>query len=284
MRQLRDKTILDTMCCPICKSGFVLKDGKALACTGTRTHCYDLSASGYVNLASSKQSGGGDSKEAVRARSEFLNLGYYEPIAKALASVCSNYKPNGGVLLDAGCGEGYYSNFLARENFGVIGIDISKFAVDAASKRLAREGFDNFLFSVASVFELPVMSDSIDVVTNVFAPCAESEYSRVLKENGILVVLWAGEKHLWGLKNALYDKTHQNSERADLPTDMVLVDTRRVSYMTQIKGNEQIKALFGMTPYYWRTSPKDADKLSHIDMLETEIDIMISVYKKEGKK
>ncbi len=280
MRQLSDKCILNAMRCPICKSELFLEGGKSLFCLGERKHCYDLSASGYVNLASSAQSGGGDSKEAVRARSAFLDRGYYEPIAVSLADICAEYKC-GGVLLDAGCGEGYYSSFLADKGFSVIGVDISKFAVDAASKRLARLGKDNSFFSVASVFELPIKDGSLDVITNVFAPCAETEYARVLKDGGILVVVWAGERHLWGLKSAIYDKTHENSERADLPICMKLIRSERVSYTARIDGNEQIKALFAMTPYYWRTSPSDASKLDGLEGLETEIDIIISVYKKE---
>ena len=51
-----------------------------------------------------------------------------------------------------------------------------------------------------------------------------------------------------------------------------------------LTDNAQIMSLFAMTPYYWRTSPEDAEKLSAINELSTEVDIIISVYKNEKDK
>ncbi len=42
-----------------------------------------------------------------------------------------------GCLLDAGCGEGYYSIGLAASGFAVMGFDLSKYAVDAAARARA---------------------------------------------------------------------------------------------------------------------------------------------------
>jgi 23S rRNA (guanine745-N1)-methyltransferase len=53
---------------------------------------------------------------------------------------------------------------------------------------------------VASIFALPVQNASLDAVTNLFAPCAEEEFLRVLKPNGHLLLVGAGERHLMGLK------------------------------------------------------------------------------------
>ncbi len=282
MRQLSDKKIIDILRCPLCGAAMQTK-GNSLLCLGQRTHCYDVASSGYVNFCSPDKSGGGDSKQAVRARSEFLNLGYYENVARALAEECERCLPQGGVLIDAGCGEGYYASFLADKGFSVFGTDLSKFAVDAASKRLARGESDNFFFATASVFEMPVADSSADVITNVFAPCAEKEFSRVLKKDGILAIAFAGERHLWGLKNAIYDTANINTERADLPKSMTHLGDRRITYTVNIEGNAQIMSLFAMTPYYWRTSQADMEKLNALDRLTTEVDIIISLYRNDIK-
>ncbi len=278
MRLLSDEKIIDILRCPVCGEAMAVR-GASLVCAGGRRHCYDIASSGYVNLCSPAHSGGGDSKQAVRARSAFLDLGYYRPVADALADVCVRHAPKGGVLIDAGCGEGYYSQALAKKGFSVFGADLSKFAVDAASKRLGREQMENFFFATASVFELPVADSSADVITNVFAPCAEAEYARVLKSDGILAVVWAGERHLWGLKSAIYESAHANTQRADLPSNMTKLDEMRVSYSIELGSNDQILSLFAMTPYYWRTSVSDVEKLRGLDSLTTEVDIIISVYK-----
>ena len=182
-------------------------------------------------------------------------------------------------IIDAGCGEGYYSMFPAREGYSVLGCDLSKFAVDAASKRAVREGIDNAFFVAASVFSLPVADGSVGAILNIFAPCAEEEYRRALSDNGTLVVAWAGENHLMGLKKALYDVANTNQERADLPKNMIKTDEERLSFTVSLESSEQIQSLFSMTPYYWRTSPTDAQRVMELEHLTTEIDIMLSVYK-----
>ena len=283
MKILKDQNIIKALCCPICKAPMTVKvsTGASLVCGGKKTHCYDFASSGYVNLSSPVQSGGGDSKQAVKARTEFLELGYYQPVAEKLAELCERHSKEKGLLVDAGCGEGYYSCFLAEKGFSVFGADLSKFATDAAAKRFSRKELYNGLFAASSVFELPIGDGSVDCVTNVFAPCAEDEFSRVLKKDGILAVAYAGERHLFGLKDAIYKTAHVNTERADLPERLIKIDECRVTYSIELCSNEHIMSLFAMTPYYWRTSVSDGEKLKTLNTLVTEVDIIISVYQKQ---
>ena len=109
---------------------------------------------------------------------------------------------------------------------------------------------------------------------------AQEEYERVLKNDGALVIVWAGENHLLGLKQAIYDVAHKNDGRADMPVGMDKIDELRVSYNIELRSEEEIKNLFAMTPYYWRTSPSDAEKLNGLCELVTDVDIVISVFKK----
>lgn len=269
--------------CPICDAKMVIEDQKRLCCAGEKKHSYDISASGYVNLASPKQCGGGDIKSAVKARSSFLDTELYAPIASKTTELLLKYLNSGARVLDAGCGEGYYTVRIAKNGFFTLGFDISKMAVEAAAKRAKREGSENTVFGVASVYTLPVFDASVDGVVNIFAPCVEAEYSRVLNENGVLVVVQAGKEHLMGLKRKLYDNAHENDERADLPRELELVCEERLRYDILVEGNENLKNLFAMTPYYWRTSQEDAEKLDSIEKLKTEIDVKFSVYKKESK-
>ncbi len=279
MRQLTDIKIKNILRCPKCGSQMIT-EGASIKCLGARTHCYDLAASGYVNFCPPDKSHGGDSKAAVRARSSFLELGYYERVAKAVRDTCVKHIGNGGIALDAGCGEGYYSQFICEQGISLFGIDMSKFAVDAASKRLAAHGMESFFFAAASVFDIPIADSSVDGVINIFAPCAQEEFSRVLGDDGALIVVWAGERHLWGLKQAVYSDAHANTERQDLPAQMREVSRERVHYSIELSNNAQIMSLFAMTPYYWRTSAADMQKLEGLEQLNTEVDILISVYKK----
>ncbi len=256
------------------------QDFKSLFCDGERRHSFDFSAKGYINLAGSRGISG-DSKDAVRARTDFLNKGYYEPIARTLVELLVKYK-DGGLVVDAGCGEGYYTQMIADEGYETFGIDLSKFAVQTTASRLKCKIAQNTFAAVGSVFELPLHNKTADAVVSIFAPCAEEEAKRVLKDSGILVVVSAGREHLMGLKRALYATAYENEERRDLPQNMELLEKRTLSYDVTVETNEDIESLFSMTPYYWRTSPSDKDKLTGLETLTTKIDINFEVYTKEN--
>ena len=288
--------LVGRLVCPVCGGALrVSIEGRSLACSGEmsprnpkgKTHLFDGGAGGYVNLAP-QHSGGGDSKEAVRARSAFLRSGYYAPAAEALAALVAEVTPEGGLVLDAGCGEGYYSGLIARTGHPVFGVDLSKFAVDAAAKVARRErnegGYDSrTIYAVGSVFELPVAQGSFDTLVNIFAPCAPAEYARVLKSGGHLIVAGAGERHLFGLKQLIYDDPYLNDPRRDLPTEgdrLRLLETRNVSFTITVCDPTHMEALFSMTPYYWRTGRDGHSRLAAADRLETEVSFDLHIYEK----
>lgn len=269
--------LTDILVCPVCKSGVRIED-KTLCCLGGK-HRFDVAKEGYVNLAVGHMPGG-DSKEAIAARTSFLEKGYYAPAAKALEQAVQDYLPVGATLIDAGCGQGWYSNRLAKAGYRMAGFDLSKFGCARAAKNAAAMGLPDTAYAVASVYTMPLCDACADGVLNIFAPCAEQEYRRVLRDGGYLFLLGAGQTHLMGLKKALYDTTYENAARADLPTDMTLVQTRRVTFEITVEGQSDIEALFSMTPYYWRTSRDDKAKLAALETLTTEVDMLLYVYTK----
>lgn len=282
-RMIYDEELIKRLKCPICGAEMFVsaEAGASLLCKGQRRHCYDFSSSGYVNLMPPGHTDGGDSKEAVRARREFLSADLYRPVADELAKTLAEYlKSDGAIVVDAGCGEGYYTARIAEEGFLVSGVDLSRPAVDSAVKLIFSRGISRAFFCVGSVYSLPFADETVDAVVNVFAPCAEKEFCRALKKDGILCVVYAGRDHLMGLKRAIYDVVRENEERRDMPVEMELLEERRVKYNITLNDSKNIKNLFAMTPYYWKTSPSDSEKLNHVESLTTEVDMIIAVYKK----
>lgn len=269
--------LTDILVCPVCKNGVDHKDGRLL-CKGGR-HSFDIAREGYVNLAVG-HAPGGDSKQAVAARTSFLEKGYYAPAAQALEQALTKYLPPDALLIDAGCGQGWYSNRIAAKGYGMLGFDLSKFGCARAAKNAAAQGLENTAYAVASVYTMPVHDGSVQGVLNIFAPCAEQEYCRVLADGGYLFLLGAGQRHLMGLKQALYRDTYENAERADLPGTMQHVETVRITFEITVTGHDDVQALFSMTPYYWRTSPDGRAKLEALDQLKTEVDMLLYVYRK----
>jgi 23S rRNA (guanine745-N1)-methyltransferase len=96
-------------------------------------------------------------------------------------------------------------------------------------------------------------------------------------------VAGAGERHLFGLKELVYDDPYLNDPRRDLPTRgdaLTLVDTRNVTFRITVEEPPHIAALFSMTPYYWRTSREGHGRLAAAETLTTEVSFDLHIYEK----
>lgn len=277
------KIIEGALACPVCACPLsVTEDGKSAYCSGERRHLFDFASAGYLNLYASRASGG-DGGDCVAARTAFLSKGYYEKISDAVNALLDKYTQNGASVLDAGCGEGYYTVRMAKgRDRSVFGFDLAKPAINTAAKSARREGVKNAFFGVASAYSLPVLSGSMDAVTTIFAPCAEQEYARVLGDGGILLLVGAAEEHLIDLKRAVYDDVYENEGRRDLPRERFeLLEEQRLTYEIEIETSEDVSNLFAMTPYYYHTSAKDKAKLTSLSSLCTKVDVELFIYKKK---
>lgn len=263
--------------CPFCKTE-LRRESSSLFCARERPHCFDIAKSGYATLTSAPGTSG-DNREMVRARTAFLDTGAYKPLADALSNILTDSR----VIIDAGCGEGYYTNHIASAlpETEVYGFDLSKHACERSAKRANALGTGAF-FGTASIFELPVADGSADAVVNLFAPVAEREFKRVLRQGGLLIIGAAGKRHLFELKQAVYPEAYENEGRRDLPEGFMQVRVENISYKFICCG-ENLKTLFLMTPYAFKTSVENASKLDSLEMLEITADFDLFICKKEER-
>lgn len=268
-------------CCPVCKEELNL-DGRTYKCINN--HCFDCAKQGYVNLLQSNKSKSkrhGDDKLMIEARTRFLNTNFYKPLCDLMCELLKKYVPQNASVLDAGCGDCYYTGkiekALAYKNASIAGVDISKSALIAAAKRSK-----SINLAVASVFSLPVGDLSCDAVLNVFSPFAPEEYARVLKSGGLLLRVIPLENHLFSLKKAIYDNPLKNPEESTEIAGFTLAESQELKYSIELKSNEQIESLFKMTPYYYKTSRTDQQKVEKLSTLQTEIEFCVLVYKKDN--
>ena len=259
--------------CPVCREP-LLHSGNSLVCSNR--HCFDISKAGYVNLLLSSSRGGhGDDKLMVKSRTDFLNRGYYEPLARCAAELAGESTGSSSLIVDAGCGEGYYSQIVAQSSGAALaGIDISKVAVAAAAKRCK-----NLCFAAASTADMPLESLCADLILNIFSPLFPEEFRRVLKRGGKLLRVVPGEKHLWELKSLVYDRPYENpAPELEIP-GFELLSSRRLEYSITLEDRDSILSLFKMTPYYYKTGEKDQQKLLLAETLSTRLEFEISLYK-----
>ncbi len=270
--------------CPICKKP-LKKTEKTCVCESG--HSYDIAAEGYVHLLPPNKMHSkipGDNKQMVASRRDFLNAGFYRCFSDRLNALVQKWMNiRNPVILDAGCGEGYYTgrliDYLKKSGFSpqAYGFDISKFAVKAAAKR-----YKEINFAVGSIFDIPAATESADCVVDVFAPIVEEELNRVLKPGGYLILAVPGERHLFGLKELLYDRPYENEYRETDYRGFQFVQREAVREHILINNNKTIMDLFAMTPYYWKTPVEGCERLKQTDSLSTEIEFDFLIYQKVG--
>lgn len=270
--------------CPVCREKLKMGEHSYKCKNG---HSFDISKKGYVNLLTTKGRNpvkAGDNKEMIRARSAFLDTGLYKPLAQKIGQLSSDLTANSRepVIIDSGCGEGYYTCIYAEMNGNaeVFGIDISKHGIDHAASRAKMASLDNVHFAVASSFSLPFRAECADIVISCFAPVSNDEYARVLKKGGRLIIASPAKRHLFGLKAALYDKPYENEPNAYALNKFSLKDISKLEYEAELKSSEEIMALFTMTPYYYKTSAEAVEKLGALNTLKTELGFEIRIYEK----
>lgn len=257
--------------CPVCGQQLD-REANCLRCA--KGHSFDLAKEGYVNLLRSSKSGDriGDDKFSARSRRDFLNKGYYGALQEAL---CRIFADKQGNVLDICCGEGYYTAALGENpNLQVYGFDISREMVRLAAKR------GRGTYFVANMASIPLPDASMDYAVHLFAPFHEASFARIMKPGATLYTVIPGRMHLWGLKQALYETPYENDEKLPETTALRLVGTEKVSGQITLASQEDIQAVFRMTPYYFHTSEKDKEKLLTLDTLQTAVEFVIAAYEK----
>ena len=269
--------------CPVCACPLTLHD-KSYRCE--KGHCFDRAKSGYVNLLPPAPGGKrhGDDKLMVRARTEFLDKGHYDPLSKAVAELVCGIDKDEIHIVDAGCGEGKYTadvlNRLTEQGktAHVVGIDISKEALICAARR-SKE----LTLCAASTAHMPLADGCADVVLNIFSPLMGEEFFRVLKPGGMLICAVPLEKHLWELKELIYDTPYENPAPSEELSGFELVQRRELRYEIELNGSGEIVSLFKMTPYYYKTGAEDQKKAEMAQYLKTAVEFGVLVYEKRGE-
>lgn len=244
-------------------------------------HCYDIAKEGYVNLMLANQKHSinpGDDKESLNSRNDFLNNGYYKPLADKLAELIGKYFYDEDVFLDAGCGTGYYLNQVMSnvdKKINYYATDISKKGVSMTSKKCK-----SATCFVGNVFHLPFEDEALDGLMSVFCPYSSEEFSRVIKKGGYVISVTPGKQHLYQLKEIVYDNPYYNDEQGYKLDDFDLVERTNVTYMMKLTSNKDICSLWMMMPYYHTTSKSDNDKLLTRDQADSLADFLVCVYKK----
>lgn len=263
--------------CPVC-GGMLSEAGNSLQCANR--HNFDRARRGAVYLLPSNRKHAelpGDHPEMVRARRAFLATGGYSHLQETICSVLKPYVCAGQNVLDAGCGEGYYTKCIGETTGAAMyGVDISKLAANYAA-----HADPAGKYAVASVFHLPVLTESCDALVSIFSPFCGEEFRRVLRPGGIFVMAIPAARHLWELKSAVYDVPYENEVRSYGLTGFSFLEKHETSREIYLKNAEEIRNLFAMTPYAYRTGRHERERLDALESLRVNAAFEVLVYRKE---
>src|SRR5690606_30612325 len=223
----------------------------------------------------------GDSKDMVAARYDFLSAGLYAPIASLVAEALAPVSHPETVLLDAGCGEGYYldqllgSLPLAPEN--CYGLDISKWAVQRAARR---RGDVNWL--VGSNRQPPLVPGSVDILLCMFGFQSYPGFSDVLSAGGHLVLVEAGPDHLRELREVIYpavkEKALPGSDAAQA-AGLHPTFSERTQYQIAL-NQKRLAQLLMMTPHLYRATAEGKAAVAALAHLTVTLDLCIQILEK----
>ncbi len=176
-----------------------------MACA--RGHSFDIARRGYVNLLQpqdKRSKNPGDSAEAVAGRLRLHELGVTLPLLRGIEEMVSASKED--IVLDAGCGDGFYLGTMAREvGFEAHGVDISTAAIDAAARR-----YPECEWVVANAdLVLPFADGSFSLVFSITGRMNAAEFRRVLRDDGRLLVAIPAADDLIELRGAGRDRTER---------------------------------------------------------------------------
>ena len=251
--------------CPVCKK---ILNGSDKIYSCENRHSFDIAKEGYLNLNLKNSQNTGDNTEMIRARKAFLEKGYYDFLRQEI----NKYINENDGLVDLACGEGYYTSFFKAKD--KIGIDLSKTGLKIASK-----ADKTTTYLLCSIFHDPLEDKSADVILTIFAPIAKEEIVRILKDDGIFILVKPDKDHLYELKEKIYDHPYYNEVEEININGMALYKEIPISRKTLVK-KEDLNNLFRMTPYYNTTSINDKEKLKDLDDLSISFSFLIDIYRK----
>lgn len=269
--------------CPYCENPLVDSGIRTYECANN--HSFDLAKQGYLNLLpvnQKKSKDPGDNEMMIAARRNFLERGFYDPLIESIKDVITGkiaLEKNKIVALDAGCGEGYYSekalNNIPNIEAQILGTDISKYAVKNAAKK-----YKNNFYFVSSVFNLPIADNSTDLILSIFSPIATEEFKRILSKQGVLIIVSPAPNHLREMAELIYDEFRPHTSNVIYKTTPILkhLFTKRTSFKIDMDNPEDLLSLLKMTPYYWSTGLERLENITNKQALTVTCDFNIDIF------
>lgn len=269
--------------CPICGKKIRFHAG-GLVCK--KEHRFDISSRGYVNFLQASKPMKGYDRQFFESRRRIFEAGFYDHIVDGVTEVaaCSVKDRSAAegrplIVVDAGCGEGFYGLAVDRRlhqleaGRQVLAFDIASDAVKVAARSDAP-----VKWMVADITNIPVKDGVADIILDVFTPANYGEFSRILTDGGLVVKVIPGTGHMCQLREAAADqlrhKDYSNEEVLDYFLERFDLTERFTVSKTLPVDSGALEDLVRMTPLLFDVN-KDALDLSAVTEITVEGEIVV---------
>lgn len=283
--------ITNDLSCPLCLQPLT-RDGQSLKCPNA--HSFDVAKEGYVNFLTRKMNA--DTKEMLLARRQFLEAGYYQPLSSLINHKVLEYLTSKMALgqdklriLDAGCGEGYYTGQLqTAATQANLAAQLDFFGMDASKEgiKLAAKHYRAITFIVGDINQQwPFADNSLAVLLNIFAPRNTAEFKRVLAANGLLLIVIPEADHLVELRSAFNLLSIEENKEIKLlekfGEDFQLTDAAQLKYELKLNRTE-VANLITMTPNYHHQAVQNWLDNASTETFSTQVSFNVLSFEKKA--
>ena len=264
-------------------------EGRALICPSG--HSFDRAREGYYNLLVVQHKASrdpGDSKPMVAARRRILDAGVYAPLAERVSARVIELARGREdfAILDAGCGEGYYLDAIGaalkaggRGDCRLAGIDISKWAVQAAARRSK-----DIFWAVGSNKRIPFTQPCLDLIVCMFGFPMWESFAAAQPSGAHVLLVDPAPDHLAELRAIIYPTVERSEGQGSLDAaeraGYRLDEQQRVTFTAELVSRTQIADLLAMTPHDHRATQAGRESLAAREHLTVTVDVALRLLSK----
>lgn len=251
--------------CPKCRKESSIVGGSLVCVLG---HSYDFSKKGYIHLINNYKATKYN-VELFEARKFVFTNNFYEAVLNKLVDLV--YKYSKEIVVDIGCGEGYYIELL-KEKFPdkyFYGLDNSKDAIELAVKNDKKNAY-----MLANLSNLPFRNNSVSCLLNVLTPANYDEFFRVLEEGGYLIKVIPTENYLKEIRTITGAKSYSNEDTVNLiEENCKIVERVKVSNNYKLT-RKQAENFLKMTPLTFSKEISE-DDISNLTEITVELELLV---------
>ena len=103
----------------------------------------------------------------------------------------------------------------------------------------------------------------------------------MLRPGGLFCYAVPSARHLWEMKEVLYQEPYENPIKQEDYSGFVWRDVKKIRYTADLGAGADIMALFHMTPYAWKTPKEGICRLEALDRLTCQIGFDLHLYQRK---